>query len=140
MKKRTLVSAVMSRDITAIHRGMRLSEAYDFLRATPFHHLPVVEGRRPVGMISSSDFLRLVYAAEATGTTPIARLLDDRYSVDDAMSSEIRSLPQTATVHDAAELLSDGEAHSVVIVDDRGELVGIVTTTDLVRYLRDQSR
>ncbi len=56
------------------------------------------------------------------------------------MSSDIRSLPQTATVHDAAALLSDGEAHSVIVVDDRGELVGIVTTTDLVRHLRDESR
>ena len=47
------------------------------------------------------------------------------------------TLPDTATVQDSAEVLGKGGIHSVLVLGPAGGLVGIVTTTDLVRYLRD---
>ncbi|MHA1571775.1 MAG: CBS domain-containing protein, partial [Alphaproteobacteria bacterium] len=41
-------------------------------------------------------------------------------------------------IRSAAELLSDGTRHSLPVVNGDGELVGIVTTTDLVKYLLAQ--
>jgi len=40
-------------------------------------------------------------------------------------------------VRDAAAQFSDGSFHSVVVLDDGGAVIGIVTTTDLARYVRD---
>ena len=37
-------------------------------------------------------------------------------------------------MHDAADRLSGGDYHSVVVVDATGHLAGIVTSTDLIRY------
>jgi CBS domain-containing protein len=53
------------------------------------------------------------------------------------MTDDLLTLPESATVHDAALLLADGKRHSVLVLDGEGALAGIVTTTDLVRYLRD---
>ena len=54
-----------------------------------------------------------------------------------AVEIEIYVEEGDATVRDAAALLSDGSFHSVVVLDFDGALAGIVTTTDLARYLRD---
>ena len=38
----------------------------------------------------------------------------------------------------AAELLGEGTFHSLPVVDDEGRLQGLVTSTDVIRYLLAQ--
>jgi CBS domain-containing protein len=54
------------------------------------------------------------------------------------MQRDIETLTTKASVKDAAMILQDSSLHSVLVVDDHGDLAGIVTTTDLIRYLLDQ--
>lgn len=137
MKKREPISHVMSTEVKAVQKGMRISEAYACLKEMPFHHLPVVDGRTPVGMVSSSDLLRLAYGAEGSDERTISAMLDHQFTLEDAMTTDLVTLTESATVRDAAAALADGDSHSVVVVDDKGDLAGIVTTTDLVTFLRD---
>ena len=131
------ISTVMTTDVVSIEVDQPLSDAYHALRGAPYHHIPVLEGDRPVGMLSSTDVLKLVYDVEGSSDKMLTSMLDHQFTIEDAMTSELVTLPESATVHDAAELLADGKRHSVLVVDTIGALVGIVTTTDLVRYLRD---
>jgi CBS domain-containing protein len=126
----------MTRDPRTIERTDPISEAYGILANAPFHHLVVVEGDEPVGMLSSADILRLVYDVDGTEERRLRSYLDHQFTIDDAMTVELRSLSSDATVRDAAAAMAGGDIHSVVILDD-GRLTGIVTTTDLVRYVRD---
>jgi len=131
-----IITEIMTTDPDTIERSSPISEAYDILQRAPFHHLIVVEGDDPVGMVASSDVLRLVYDADGTNETRLRSFLDHQFSIDDAMTEDLRTLPATATVQDAAGAMADGQTHSVVVLDD-GKLAGIVTTTDIVRYVRD---
>ena len=131
------ISTVMTTDIVSIDVGQPLSDAYHALQGAPYHHIPVLDGDRPVGMISSTDVLKLVYDVEGASDKMLTSMLDHQFTIEDAMTPELVTLPESATVHDAAELLADGKRHSVLVVDAEGSLAGIVTTTDLVRYLRD---
>ena len=88
-------------------------------------------------MVATSDILRLVYDVDGTSDEALRTYIDHQFTIDDAMTTELRSLGPDATVRDAASMLSDGSFHSVVVLDDAGALVGIVTTTDLARYLAD---
>ena len=87
-------------------------------------------------MISSVDVLRMAYDIDGFDEGDMSEMLDYQFSIDDAMTPDLLTLPPTATVAEAAEVLAYGSAHSILIIDS-GELVGIVTTTDLVRFLRD---
>ncbi len=89
-------------------------------------------------MLATSDILRLVYDVDGSDERSLRTYLDHQFTIDDAMSVDLRTLPLTATVRDAAAMLSDGSYHSIVVVDEKGKLAGIVTTTDLARYLRDE--
>ncbi len=127
----------MTTEPDTIERSSPISEAYTILERAPFHHLIVVEGDEPVDMVASSDVLRLVYDVDGTDAKRLRTYLDHQFTIDDAMTEDLRTLPSTATVQEAAAAMADGQTHSVVVVDE-GKLAGIVTTTDLVRYVRDQ--
>ena len=66
--------------------------------------------------------------------------MDHQYTIEAAMTPEPSSLPDTATVKDAAERLSDDARHSVIVLEQGGGIAGIVTTTDLVQFLLEQFR
>ena len=131
------ISNVMTTDVVSIDLDQPLSDAYHALQGAPYHHIPVLDGDRPVGMLSSTDILRLVYDVEGASDKMLTSMLDHQFTIEDAMTPDLVTLTESANVHDAAELLADSKRHSVLVVAADGSLVGIVTTTDLVRYLRD---
>jgi CBS domain-containing protein len=137
MTKREPIQSVMTSHPTYVQRSQPISQVYDLLNGAPFHHVPVLDGDRPVGMVSASDILRLVYDIDGSDDRMLRTMLDHQFTIDDAMTEELRTVANTASVFDAASMLSDGSLHSVLVVDDDGKLAGIVTSTDLVRYLRD---
>jgi CBS domain-containing protein len=55
--KTTCLSEVMTRDPRTIHPDKPFSDALQIMREGGFRHVPVVEGGRPVGMISARDAL-----------------------------------------------------------------------------------
>lgn len=130
----------MSADPSTIQRGQPISDAYEILQNAPFHHLPVLEGDEPVGVLSSTDILRLVYDVDGTDDRALKVFLDHQFTIDDAMSEDLATLPDSAMVKDAAEILQDGNIHSVIVLEQNGRLGGIVTTTDLVKLLLEQFR
>ena len=111
---------------------VRAAESESSQGYTPF------EGVELTGRVKST-YLRgqLVYDIDGTSEQMLTTMLDHQFNIDDAMSTDLVTLPESASVHDAAEVLSGGQLHSVLVVDVDGSLVGIVTSTDLVRYLRD---
>ena len=138
--KRTPITKVMSADLTTIQRGQLISEAYEIFKNAPFHHLPVLDGGAPVGVLSSTDILRLAYDVDGTDERTLKVFLDSQFTIEDAMTPDPSSLPDSAMAKEAAELMSDGAIHSVIVLDESGGVAGIVTTTDLVRFLLEQFR
>jgi len=128
---------LMTPDPSTVERSQPLSEAYRLLQRAPFHHLVVVEGDQPVGIVATSDILRLVYDVDGTNDRSLRTYIDHQFTIDDAMSVDLRTVDTDATVKDVAALLSDGSFHSVVVLDIDGTLAGIVTTTDLARFVSD---
>ena len=135
MAEATTVADLLTTDPVTVQRDQPVSEVYHMLKYAPFHHVPVMEHDQPVGMISSVDVLRLAYDVDGFEDRDMAEMLDYHFTIDDAMSTDLRTVSAAATVTDAAELLSDGNAHSLLVVDGDGKLEGIITTTDLVRHL-----
>ncbi len=104
---------------------------------TGVHHLPVVSGDELLGIISWSDLLRVSFGdAFETDDRAVDATLDHTFTLEQVMSGDpITVTPQT-TVHEAAEILSKGQFHCLPVVED-GKLVGMVTTSDLLRYLAE---
>jgi CBS-domain-containing membrane protein len=85
------------------------------------HHLVVLAEGRLVGMLSATDLLD-------TSAATVAELVQP----------EPVSIPATASLHDAAGILASGAFHSLPVVDANDRVVGVVTSTDLIRLLIQQ--
>ena len=96
----------MTTEVITVDRSQALSEVYDLFESRSIHHLPVLDGQRPVGMVSATDVLRLVYDIEDPSDRMMRSMLDHQFNIDDAMTVELDTLGVDATVHDAADRLS----------------------------------
>jgi len=63
--------------------------------------------------------------------------LNHQFKIRDLMQRDLVTLHPTNTIRDAANMLGSGEFHSLPVVDRDNVLVGIVTSTDLIKYLAD---
>ncbi len=137
MKNRPLISDVMTREPLTAYLGQPISEVYELLEAVDFHHVPVVDGDRIAGIISHTDILKLVYDVEGTDDRMLRTFLDHQFTLEDAMSTNVVTVKEDDRLRTAADHLSGGAIHSVLVVDDDQTLVGIITSTDLIRVLVD---
>ncbi|MEI6411330.1 MAG: CBS domain-containing protein [Bacteroidota bacterium] len=118
------VPAIMTTNVITLTPDQTLQEARDLMLAKHIHHLPVVEGTKLVGMITSWDFLKLGKQADELGGI----------HVKDIMTTKLATLDPGQHIGAVAELLMVHLFHAVPIVNDDKELLGIVTSTDLIRY------
>jgi CBS domain-containing protein len=124
----------MTETVVAIEVDRPASEILDCFFQYPIHHLPVMRRGRVVGMLSSADVKKLEsflprQAANATG------FIDSRITIAQLMHQPVVSMPPTATVAEVAERMIEAGVHALPIVDEFERLLGMVTTSDLIRSL-----
>jgi len=138
MKHHDPISHLMSRNMITAHHGDPLSKVRALVREHGVHHIPVVNGDQLVGIISWSDILRVSFGdAFQTDERTVDATLDHTLTLEQVMQKKPVTLPETSTVREAAEILAGGSFHSIPIVSGT-KLVGIVTSTDLIKYLLAQ--
>ncbi|HPF27606.1 MAG TPA: CBS domain-containing protein [Steroidobacteraceae bacterium] len=138
MKQNEPVAKIMSTELKSVHVEQKVSDARRLLADNPFDHLPVLSGKKLVGMLSSRDLLRVTFDAKNTDTRSTDAVLDNSFTIAGIMKTSVATIKSSDTIRHAAELLAKGDFDSLPVVEDSGDVVGIVTTTDLIRYLVDQ--
>lgn len=129
------VRTVMTSEVRTVDVDARLSDVRDLLRDHPFHHVPVVRDGKLVGMLSASDIARISLEAWGVDELTTDATLDAAFSLPSVMSHDVTAVLATDSVYRATEILADGAFHALPVVDGAGRVVGIVTSTDLLRYL-----
>lgn len=138
MKKNDPITNIMSVDISAVQEGQPVSDIRHLMCNLSIHHVPIVNGRKLVGLVSFTDMMKLDFVISGATDHTIDNIIDQQFTIKDVMSSEITSINYKNNVRDAAELLAGGEFHSLPVIDDDSNILGIVTSTDLIRYLNNQ--
>lgn len=140
LRKNESVTRIMTKELQTINTQTSLSEVGKIFSESKFHHLPVVSGSRLIGIVSFVDLMRVSFASSfgVTEKQPVYDILDRTLSVEALMTKEPTTLNSTQNIKDAAEVLANGEFHALPIVDDEGDLLGMVTSADLLKYLLEQ--
>ncbi len=139
MKKNEPVSSIMTKDVITVDHNDSLDSAERLFKTKYIRHIPVVKDNRIVGMLSYTDLLRISFAdsvLEDEGDT-ITSHVYDLFTIEHVMAKNILSVSSNTTIKETAEILAQREFHAVPVLDD-DKLVGIVTTTDLIKYLLEQ--
>lgn len=138
IQERIPVSTIMSTQLVVLNTTDSLEKAEKLFSKHTIRHIPVVESRRIVGMLSLTDLLRISFADAAyEEEDEVEAIVYDMFTIPQVMAKKVRSVAPDATIREVAAILSEEEFHALPVVDN-DELVGIVTTTDLIRYLLKQ--
>jgi acetoin utilization protein AcuB len=136
MKQRVPVSQIMSKALIVITPNKKVSEAYNLFEEYNIRHIPVVSGTKLVGVISKNDLAKVGFISQEMSKEVVLSLYET-HEVKDIMTSNPVSVTADAYIKDVAELLANHSFHSVPVLD-KDEIVGIITTKDLINYLVDQ--
>lgn len=126
------VDEVMQTDLLTMRGTDTVGSAVTLLAQSHISGVPVVDDHgRLAGVLSSTDIL----GALAEHSEPDAResVFEDTL-VQEIMTPRPETITPEASVKDAAQRMVYLEIHRI-FVEDAGRLVGVVSTTDLVRAL-----
>ncbi len=118
---------LMSHPIIQVEADVPLSEAAKLLVDKEINRLMVTEKGKPVGIISSSDFVAGIAREEKP----------QRDTVGDVMSDAILVCRDKTPVTSAARTMTQAGWRSVLVVDPKGKPVGVVSELDLVPLIRN---
>ena len=135
MKKRVPISEIMTTNVVTLSTKDDLVTAEELFKKHRIRHIPVVRDDTILGMLSYTDLMRISFAdAIDDDEYEVDTMVYNMFSIEQVMVKDVVSVAPNATVKEVAQFLAQKEFHALPVVDD-GKLVGIVTTTDLIRYL-----
>lgn len=138
MKRREPVSAIMTQNVQTVNLNDELSDVVDTLKKHKIRHIPVVDGKEVAGIISRTDINRLTFGSLFENQEGADEAVLTMLSVSQVMTARPRLVSIDATIKDVAEIFAQEEFHALPVVDENSALVGIVTTTDIIKYLLEQ--
>ncbi len=129
------IATIMSRELVTVAPETSLTQIKHTFDNHTFHHLPVVQaGGKLVGIISKEDFARAAYMLSLNTTGQAYSQLEyASLSANDIMTIYPVFLEPQDTVGLAADIFLANKFHALPILDE-GQLVGLITTHDLVRF------
>ena len=129
-----VVDEVMTREPTTVRSTVSIGEALSILKEVDARHLPVVDGRELVGILSDRDLLELrnVLDDPAADTSVLER------AVSAYMSTDVASVDPETELTEAVDIMLERRVGALPVLEAETEtLVGIVSYVDVLRAARE---
>ncbi|CAA9199751.1 CBS domain-containing protein [Flavobacterium bizetiae] len=137
MKKREPISHIMTKSVVTVNENDDLRKVVEKLKKHNIRHIPVIRNKEVIGIISRTDINRLTFGALFEGQEGADEAILDMLTIAQVMTAKPKTISSTTIIRDSAEIFVKEEFHALPVVDN-GELKGIVTTTDILRYFLEQ--
>jgi CBS domain-containing protein len=118
----------MTRSVTTATREMSLREVAALMRDGDMGSIPVVENGKLVGIVTDRDIVVRAVADGRSADVPIG----------DVMTTEVFSARENDFVFEAIRLMGNKQVRRVPIINDAGELVGIIAMADVALETEDE--
>ena len=117
-----LVRDIMSKDVKVVRPDSSVKEVVATMNKFDIGSIVVVQGKRPVGIITERDILRRIVQPCLPPETLTARQV---------MTSPVLTTSETTSIDEAARLMAKEKVKKLPVMANQ-KLVGIVTLTDIV--------
>jgi len=132
------VNELMATDVVTVGRNDDLRLVDDIMAERRVRHIPVVEDGALVGLVTQRD----VFKAQMSSTMGYGekgqRAFLHAVLVKEIMTHPVLTIEPETSVAEAADLMIDQGIGCLPVMQD-GELIGIVTKTNLLQRLRTLS-
>jgi CBS domain-containing protein len=123
------VFEAMTPDVVFVTPEVTLMDAARTMRNLDIGPLPVCDGDRLLGMITDRD---ITVRATAAGRDP------QHTPVREVMTTEVVCCHEADDIREAAKLMQATQLRRLLVINDDGRLVGIVSLADLVLHAGDE--
>lgn len=141
----------MNPDVVALHPDMTVPEAQELLARRSVSGAPVVDSAgRILGVVSQNDLVRSAAHPDTAGEKGMFFTSDEDFAdlgatpvppsataVREVMTRRVYHVSRDTGVAVAANIMRERRIHRL-LVTDRGVLVGVVTSLDLLRVVEEQ--
>jgi CBS domain-containing protein len=131
------IATVMSWPVETIEAETSLCQAYDLMQQHGVKHLPVVREQRLVGLVTAHHLHSIAPDARGAQAQLSPSTASTQWRVCDVMTTDVITLHPDTPAQEAARLAWEHDIGCFVIVDGH-QLLGIVTTTDLLDLFIDR--
>jgi CBS domain-containing protein len=126
------VKEIMVRDVATLDVDDELSLANDIMKLGRIRHLPVLAGKKLVGIISERDLFRRSLV-EALGYEPgKTRDVMKAIRIQDIMIKNVVTVSPEANIKEVVQLMLNHKIGCVPVLEG-GELAGLITETDILK-------
>lgn len=127
-----IVSDIMTTEVITASMDDTLGGIRMVFELNGCHHIPIVEDRRLVGIVSDRDVLK---GLSPTADSPMAdnRALNTlKKKAHQIMTRHVTTISPEDTLEDAAAVFLENKFSCLPILDGFGNIVGIITKTDIL--------
>lgn len=140
MESTTEIRDIMSTDVISVGPSETIAKVKERITDHQIHHIPVVEDGKVLGMISTHDLHKMEHHftlfknPEAEDRN---RQLFSTILAKEIMTKPVVKVKENEPVSIAVDLLLENMFHALPVVDAQENLVGMITTFDLIRHALD---
>lgn len=118
----TFVKDVMISDLATLDTSTSIRDAAKLMDEKNIGCIIVTKNQLPIGILTERDFIKRITSKEKPLTA----------SLEEVMSSPLIVIDPNETVWEAAQIMKVNNIHKLPVKNDN-QIIGIVTTTDLVK-------
>lgn len=134
MKPVVPVSKIMTQNVIKLNVHDSLTKAEQLFKKHHIRHIPVVSGSKVVGIISYTDLLKVAVVDYSDDDTSVVTTTYNMFSLEQVMTKDVITVLSYTSIKEVAEIFVSNDFRALpVLYEDK--LVGIVTTTDIIKYL-----
>lgn len=122
-RKAVLAEQLMTQPVECVLEDAPVSEAWELMQRRRIRHLPVVaRGRKLVGIVSDRDLA----VRDKEGLETGAR-------ISSRMTTRLLTATPETTIREIAGVMLRNRIHAIPIIDSDHRVIGILTTSDILR-------
>jgi len=118
----TFVNQIMNKNVLTADKSTSLQDAAQKMSELKIGCVIVTDGTKPIGIITERDFVTKVAAEGRPLFTEISEV----------MTSPLITIDPEETIWEASEMMKEKKIHKLPVKENE-KIIGIVTTTDIVR-------
>jgi acetoin utilization protein AcuB len=135
MANKLTVGEWMTKNPFTIEQDASVIEAIHLLKEKAIRRLPVLRKGRLVGLVTEKMLLGYMPAKATSLDQWELHYLLSKTPVKAAMNPKPHTVPPDAPISEVAKLLHDRKLNGIIVVNGKGDLAGLLTTTNALEAL-----
>ena len=125
------VDKIMTKKVMTCSPDTSIMEAAKKMRSKTISSVVVIQGKKPVGIVTERDFTRKVVSVNLdTKKNPVSKII----------TSPVMSIKPETNIFYANDQMQKKNIRRFPVTNKNGDLIGIITQRDILNYLTEQRK